>query len=328
MNKLMKDTVLAPVLIVTYDRLEHLNKTISSLKKNILAEHTDLFVASDFQRSCSEADKVTAVRNYLRGIDGFKSVTIFEREKNLGVEESCDSAVQFIFSKFARIIIMNDDLVTAPGYLNFMNEAFERYEKNERVFSITGYCPPIRIPLSYRYDAFFLGRMSAWGCGLTKNRYDSVREITQKEYDEFASNKELNRRFVKGGGKDMLAMLNRVAYGSLVAWDVQCMYTQFLNNQLTVYPTQSLVKNIGFDGSGMHCGISNRFDVPLSDKTTFLFPDEIIVDRRIVRANLNFRDGSAGERLRSKVISKTYKLVGLARRVVGKARREIKQLLG
>lgn len=324
----MNDTVLAPVLIVTYDRLEHLNKTITSLQENILAEQTDLFVASDFQRSDSEVDEVAAVRSYLKSVDGFKSVTIFEREKNFGVEKNCDSAVQFIFSKFARVIIMNDDLVTAPGYLKFMNEAFERYEKNERVFSITGYCPPIRIPLTYRYDAFFLGRMSAWGCGMTKDRYDSVREITRMEYDEFAANKELSSRFVQGGGKDMLAMLSRVAYGSLEAWDVQCMYTQFLNSQLTIYPTQSLVQNIGFDGTGMHCGISDRFDVPLSDKTTFLFPDEIIVDRRIVRANLNFRDGNIGKRLRSQVMGKTHKFVELARRVVGKARREIKQLLG
>lgn len=317
----MNDTVLAPVLIVTYDRLEHLNKTITSLQENILAEQTDLFVASDFQRSDSEVDEVAAVRSYLKSVDGFKSVTIFEREKNFGVEKNCDSAVQFIFSKFARVIIMNDDLVTAPGYLKFMNEAFERYEKNERVFSITGYCPPIRIPLTYRYDAFFLGRMSAWGCGMTKDRYDSVREITRMEYDEFAANKELSSRFVQGGGKDMLAMLSCVAYGSLVAWDVRSMYTQFLNNQFTVYPAQSLILNIGFDGTGMHCSKSDRFDVKLSNKTKFLFPREVIVDPRIAKANLLFRDGSNGQRLRAW-------LVGMQTRIAGKARRIIKHSLG
>ena len=236
----MSGSAMVPVLIFTYVRLEHLKRTITSLRSNILAKNTDLFVASDYQRSDSEADKVTAVRSYLRSIDGFKTVTLFEREKNLGAAENLFSALQIIFNKHDRIILMEEDIVTAPGFLKFINEAFERYGTNERVFSITGYCPPIRIPSTYQYDAFFLGRMSAWGCGMTKDRFESVREITRKEYEEFAANKKLSQAFVKGGGEDLLVMLRDVAYGSLEAWDVRCMYTQFMKDQYTVYPTRSL----------------------------------------------------------------------------------------
>jgi len=280
---------MAPVLIVTYDRIEHLQKTITSLRRNIYADKTDLFVASDYQRTDLEANRVAAVRRYLKSIDGFKSVTVFERDKNFGVVDNSNSALKVIFEKFDRFIIMNDDLVTAPGFLKFSNEAFERYGNNERVFSITGYCPPIQIPSTYQYDAFFLGRMSAWGCGMTKDRYDSVREITRKEYDEFVANKDLSRAFVNGGGEDLLMMLKAVAYGSLEAWDVRCMYTQFMQHQYTVYPTQSLVFNIGFDGTGMHCGRTNRFNVSLSDKVKFSFPDDVAVDHEIVDANRKFR---------------------------------------
>lgn len=285
----MTNRTMAPVLIVTYDRIEHLKKTITSLRSNIYAEKTDLFVASDYQRTDLEANKVAAVRNYLRGIDGFKSVTVFERDKNFGVVDNSNSALQFIFEKFDRFIIMNDDLVTAPGFLKFSNEAFERYGSDERVFSITGYCPPIQIPSTYGYDAFFLGRMSAWGCGMTKDRYDSVREISRKEYDEFVADKELSRAFVNGGGEDLLMMLREVVYGSLKAWDVRCMYTQFMKHQYTVYPTQSLVLNIGFDGTGMHCGRTDKFNVTLSDKVNFSFPDDVVVNREIVDANRKFR---------------------------------------
>lgn len=285
----MTNRAMAPVLIVTYDRLEHLQKTITSLRGNIYADKTDLFVASDYQRTDSEANRVAAVRGYLKSIDGFKSVTVFEREKNFGVVDNSILALQFIFDKFDRFIIMNDDLVTAPGFLKFTNEAFERYGDNERVFSITGYCPPIRIPSTYRYDAFFLGRMSAWGCAMTKDRFDSVREITREEFDEFAASKKLSRAFVEAGGEDMLAMLKLVADGSLEAWDVRCMYTQFMKHQYTVYPTQSLVLNIGFDGTGMHCGRTDKFDVTLSDKVNFSFPDDVVVNREIVDANRKFR---------------------------------------
>jgi len=280
---------MTPVLIVTYDRLEHLKRTITSLRSNIYAEQTDLFVASDYQRTESEADKVAAVRTYLKSVDGFKSVTVFERDTNFGVVESSNSALRFIFEKFDRFIIMNDDLVTAPGFLKFTNEALDKYGDNEKVFSITGYCPPIRIPLTYQYDAFFLARMSAWGCAMTKERYDSVREITRKEYDDFVANKEQSRAFVNGGGEDLLMMLKEVAYGSLEAWDVRCMYTQFMKRQYTVYPAQSLVLNIGFDGTGMHCGKTDKFNVTLSDKVNFVFPNDVVTNCEIVDANQKFR---------------------------------------
>lgn len=284
---------MAPVLIVTYDRLEHLTKTITSLQRNIYAAQTDLFIASDYQRTDSEANKVAGVRRYLKRIDGFKSVTVFAREKNFGVVDNSNCALQVMFGMFDRFIIMNDDLMTAPGFLKFMNEGFERYRENKRVFSITGYCPPIQIPSTYQYDAFFLGRMSAWGCGMTKDRYDSVHEITREEFDEFAANKKLSRAFVEAGGEDLVVMLKDVAYGSLEAWDVRCMYTQFMKDQYTVYPTQSLILNIGFDGTGMHCGKTDRFNVVLGGKTTFRFPDDIVVDQRIVKANRKFRAGAS-----------------------------------
>jgi Glycosyl transferase family 2 len=283
------DQAMAPVLIVTYDRIEHLKRTIISLRSNIYAEQTDLFVASDYQRTESEADKVAAVRTYLKSVDGFKSVTVFERDTNFGVVENSNSALRFIFEKFDRFVIMNDDLVTAPGFLKFTNEALDKYADNEKVFSITGYCPPIGIPSTYQYDAFFLGRMSAWGCAMTKDRYDSVREITRKEYDDFVANKDLSRAFVNGGGEDSLLMLKAVAYGSLEAWDVRCMYAQFMRHQYTVYPTQSLILNIGFDGTGMHCGKTDKFNVSLSDKVNFAFPDDVVVNCEIVDANRKFR---------------------------------------
>jgi hypothetical protein len=304
---------MAPVLIVTYDRLEHLKKTITSLQGNIYAEQTDLFIASDYQRTDSEANKVAEVRGYLKSIDGFKSVTVFAREKNFGVVDNSNVALQCIFEKFDRFIIMNDDLITAPGFLKFINEAFEKYGNNERVFSITGYCPPIHIPSTCQYDAFFLGRMSAWGCGMTKNTYDSIREITREEFDEFSANKELSRAFVEAGGEDLLVMLKDVAYGSLEAWDVRCMYTQFMSGQYTVYPAQSLILNIGFDGTGMHCGKTDRFNVALSDKTTFSYPDDVVVNDEIVYANRKFR---AGDSYARKLMLRTRGLVGKSPRIL------------
>lgn len=281
---------LAPVLIVTYARLEHLRKTVTSLRSNKLADQTDLYVASDHAKTDSDADGVAAVRSFLKCIDGFKSVTIFEREENHGAAANTFAALDSILANHDRFILMEDDIVTAPGYLTFINEAFRKYAGSTKVFSVSGYCPPITIPGAYAYDAFFLGRMNAWGCALTRDCYATVpRQIAKQEYDLIAKDQELRSAWINGSGNDVMTMFKQVAEGSLDAWDVRCMYTQFKSHQLTVYPTQSLVQNIGFDGTGTHCGQSDKFDVMLSDKVSFRFPDNIVVDRGILREYLKFR---------------------------------------
>jgi hypothetical protein len=56
-------------------------------------------------------------------------------------------------------------------------------------------------------------------------------------------------------------MLKAEAYGEIDAGDVKAMYAQFLSDQYTVYPTQSMVQNIGHDGTGTHCIKTDRFNV-------------------------------------------------------------------
>jgi hypothetical protein len=315
---------LAPVLVVTYARLEHLKRTISALSSNYLAYQTDLYVASDCARTKTDAEYVAAVRRYLKQVDGFKSVTVFEREQNLGAAANTFSALEVILKLHDRFILMEDDIVTAPAYLTFINEAFKRYDGNQRVFSISGYCPPISIPNNYAFDAFFLGRMNAWGCALTRDSYLAVpRYITREEYDAIAADVKSRNRLINGGGEDIMTMLKKVAEGSLDAWDVRCMYTQFKLRQVTVYPTESLVQNIGFDGTGTHCGKSDKFDVTLSDKTKFSFPDKIAVDRRILKEYLKFRNTDVSwlrpwyVRLPGRIAGKLWRLGKAPNRLLG-----------
>ena len=107
-----------------------------------------------------------------------------------------------------------------------------------------------------------------------------------------------------------MEMLKADAYGEMDAGDVKLMYAQFLSDQYTIYPTQSLVRNIGFDGSGTHCDETDRFNVALSNKSTFMLPDEVAVDQRIIEANQKFR---AGIHTRNRIL-RTQALAGIALR--------------
>lgn len=293
-----------PVLVFTYSRLEHLRRTINSLRRNVLAPETDLVLASDHPRTEADAPAVAAVRRFLRKVEGFgsfRSVTLIEREANLGPEENCFSALRMMFERSDRFILMEDDIVTGPGFLTFMNQALDRFGDDPRVFSVCGYCPPLQVDFTPEADAFFLGRMSAWGMGMTRRMFDSVvPDVTPAEYDALAADADRWAALAARGGDDVPAMLRNVAHGRRDAWDVRCMYTQFLRDQLTLYPCESLVQNIGHDGTGVHCGKSNAFDVKLSRRTEFRLPDAVAPDTRFVQANLRFRNALHAERLRKR----------------------------
>lgn len=277
---------LAPIGLTVYGRLKHLQQAVEALKKNILAPQSELYVFSDAPKSGDE-EKVAAVRKYLRTIDGFKKIHIIERESNNRVANS-RGGLQMLLDQFGKVIFLAEDVITAPGFLTFMNQSLNQYERNNRVFSVVGYCPPIKIPADYQHDAFFLRRFFGWGMGIWKDRWDLVRYVTPEEYEEFAANKKRVNEFVKAGGSDMMMMLRADSYGSIDAGDVKAMYAQFLSDQYTAYPSSSLAANIGMDGSGTHCDDTNYFVVPLSSKTTFNLPDHLIVDPRIVKSNRQF----------------------------------------
>lgn len=303
--------MLAPVMITAYTRLTHLQRAIEALRKNELADETTVFVYLDGPR-LGDVEKVDAVRRYLGTVSGFAAFHVVARQQNMGAHENAKCANYEVLERYGKLIRMEDDIVTAPGFLKYMNLALEKYRSDNKVFSISAYCPPVNTPADYPYDAFFIRRFSGWGCGIWRDRLDRVyKQITPEEFKRFAANKELSGAFVEAGGKDMLMMLKAVAHGRLDAGDVVAMYTQFLEDQYTLYPTQSLVQNIGMDGTGVHCDDTDYFDAPLSSKTSFCLPDRLIVDPRIVELHRQYWDYR-------------YKKIhhGISRRVFNKLKRE------
>jgi len=280
---------LAPVGISTYTRLSHLQRTIDALERNTIAAKSDLYIFSDGPRPGDE-EKVEKVRGFLRTIAGFKSVSIFEREANSRVFNNRDG-IKRLLKEYGKMIYLEEYIVTAPGFLAFMNLALDTYENNQEIFSICGYRPPIEIPAAYDNDAFVLPRFSAWGFGIWKDRFDLIEmEITPRDYKKFLFSPVQVIRFCRGG-RDMLGMLRAEARGKIDALDVKIFYLQFLLQMKTVYPVRFLASNIGHDGTGLHCLETSRFDVTLDTvpNPSFSLPGKLAEDPAILKSNAAFR---------------------------------------
>jgi Glycosyl transferase family 2 len=251
----------APIAMFVYNRLHHTRQSIEALAGNELASDSELFVFSDGPRTDADGEKVESLRSYLKTIKGFKSVTVVEREKNLGCAQSIITGVTEIVNRYGWIIVVEDDIVTAPFFLRYMNEALEFYRDEEKVVCIHGYLYPVRKKLP---ETFFLRGADIWGWGTWKRGWNLYEPDGKKLLTELRE-RNLTREFNFDDSFDFTQMLERQGEGSIDTWDIQWYASAFLLGKLTLYPGRSLVRNIGTDNSGTHSGSTDIFFTKLSN---------------------------------------------------------------
>lgn len=247
---------LAPLILFVYNRPTHTRLTVEALLKNNLAPETDLYVYSDAAKNNSSNEKVEEVRAFIHQISGFKSITIIERQENMGLANSIISGVTEVIQKYKRVIVLEDDLLTSTDFLEYMNEALNVYEARPAIWSISGYQYPFGIPGNYPHDVYLSKRPHSWGWATWEDRWSKSNWNVLPD-DPVFKNNTLKKAFNEGG-EDLTRMLWSQVNGEIDSWYVRWAYSQFQNNCYSVFPVQSKVKNIGVDGSGTHFKHANN----------------------------------------------------------------------
>jgi len=174
------------------------------------------------------------------------------------------------------VIVLEDDLKVAPDFLEWMNEALDKYAASDEVFSVCGYSNRVRMPEGYRFDGYFCPRSASWGWGVWKDRWESV------DWNPSPSSIESNRlAFNRWGGSDCYSMLKAWSEKRNDSWAIRFNFSEFLQKKLSLFPVLSHVDPTGgFDGSGTHCGRYSRFKfemVPVGRQSHYLLPDHVEV---------------------------------------------------
>ncbi len=257
---------LAPVVLFVYNRPWHTRQTVEALQKNDLATESELYIYADGAKTPEALPQVQEVRSYLKTISGFKAVHIIERDRNMGIEENVIDGVTTIVNQYVKVIVLEDDIVTSPYFLQYMNECLEVYYNSSNVYTVNGFMFPIG---NNKYHSFLSNlAVSSWGWATWKEKWNQL-EISFDDTTLIHSNQDLVNRF-NFGGYNYLALLE------LETWDIRWYYTVFLRNGLGVYPSKSLTYNIGFDGSGVHYTTEVQVEQLLTDK-----PIEVVKTNKI-----------------------------------------------
>ena len=278
----------SPVIIFAFNRLQSLKRTVSSLLENDDAKRTDLFVFVDGARSekPTEIDAVRNVQEFVKSIQGFKSVHYAFSPQNKGLGPSIISGVTCVINKYGKAIVVEDDLVLSKNFLAYMNEGLDVYERKEEVFSVCGYSNRVKKPSDYAYDSYFCTRSSSWGWATWADRWNSV-DWNLENWGEF---KKYKKEFNRWGGSDCFKMLNDWKLGKNRSWAIRFCFAQFLQHKVSVFPLISKVANNGFDGAGTNCKKYSRFvyDFDNDANGNLLFPQQISVNVELYKSAMRY----------------------------------------
>lgn len=251
-----------PVIVFAYNRPVHLKATIEALLRNVGAEETELYIYSDAASNENHVQAVAAVRSYSRTISGFKKIELIEREKNYGLGNNVISGVSEVLSRHEQVIVLEDDLITSPYFLQYMNNALELYALNEQVISVHGYVYPISRNLP---DSFFLKGADCLGWATWHRGWAHFEKDGQKLLEEIET-KGKQEIFDFGNAYPYTQMLRDQIEGRNSSWAVRWYASAFLKDLYTLYPGKSLVYHNGGDGTGTNAGQDMLLDVQLSDR--------------------------------------------------------------
>jgi hypothetical protein len=267
----------ANILVLAYNRPEHLKRLLLSLSLNPEASSSSVTISIDGAKSDSDKIYVEECVIVAKLEYGFGKVEVIKNQENRGLEVSVISAITRAFEKSEKVIVLEDDLVVSNSFLKFMNLGLEKYEESDDVASIQGYqYPGIKLA-----GPVFLRGADCWGWATWRNRWSDT-EFDSKILLERFTTPELISEFNFNGNKKNLEMLKDQAEGRVNSWAIRWHASQFLQNRLSLFPEVSLVQNLGSDGSGVNSGRNNLFRTQVSNLDEFYFPE-------IIQESLEFR---------------------------------------
>ena len=127
----------APIAVFAFNRPDHLHRALEALAANELAAQSDLTIFCDGPRSDTETEQTNAVRNVAKSAQGFASLSIVERDKNLGCANSIIDGLAQMFTQYEKLIVIEDDILTSPDTLRFLNDGLDYYADDKRIFNIS-----------------------------------------------------------------------------------------------------------------------------------------------------------------------------------------------
>ena len=278
--------MLAPICLFVFDRPIHTQKVLSSLAENDEAKNSILYIYSDgIPENATEKrlKNIKITRKIISTENRFKKVYLIVSKINQGLSNSLIKGISEVCKKHKKVIVIEDDLVVSRFFLKYMNYSLFKYENIDKVGAICGYFYPIESD-DQTQETFFLSFNSCWGWATWKRSWDNF-EIDGKLLLKKIKSINAEKEFNFNNTQKRVKMLKYQVNGLNDSWAIRWAASLFLSSKLSLFPKSSLVKNIGFDGSGVHSSKELGYKINFTNDKINYFPNQFIENIR-VRNNL------------------------------------------
>lgn len=260
------------VILFTYNRYRHTKMVLDALSGNTILPQK-LFIFQDGMKPSTDKEEWNAVGDVISSVS-WCDTEVMISEKNKGLAESIKTGVDYVFQRYDAVIVLEDDCVPHPQFMEYMVKALTKYEKCKKVYHIGACSEPVNVEENGT-DAYFLGRINSWGWGTWKDRWSQFR-ADYTMIGKMKADSEMNEWF-KLWGEDLESHVLGNVYGRTDSWAVFWTLTVLMNYGYCMAPYESFINNIGFDGTGRHCGmVENTLRMRAMDKLSeIVLPDEV-----------------------------------------------------
>lgn len=239
-----------PILILSFNRPESTRKLIESLRP---LKPRKIYFAVDGPREGLNADleKVSNTRAAQSEFNWPVELSTRFLDKNLGCKLAISSAIDWFFENEDLGIILEDDCIPTPEFLNFASNMLNKYRNIERIMQISGssFFPEIA---NYDYNHYFSKLPVIWGWATWRRAWknfefntissavDDPKKLIYDYYDNNLISKWFHRYYIES--------LSPKAS----AWSPHWIFSIIRNNGLTVMPMANMVRNIGMTDDSTH----------------------------------------------------------------------------
>jgi hypothetical protein len=245
----------APVAIFVYNRADHLEPMLAALMDCPEFGATDIHVFADGPKKPEHQAAVEETRGRVQAILADRATYHFQ-DANRGLGRSIRAAVEMLCARYGRVIVVEDDLVVAPGFLTWMNAALDRYADAPDVYQVSGHMfdsqdgqalqRPVMLPFT-----------TTWGWGTWARAWEAL-DWDLSSAGMIMADRARRRAFNLNGVYDYTSMVRRQLSGRIDSWGIRWYLSVFARKGLVVYPPVSLVENRGVTGPGTHGGSTLR----------------------------------------------------------------------
>ena len=295
----------APLVIFTYNRPDHTIRLLDSLKRNPGFLDSPVTIYCDAPKSEEHEADVAANRAAVRE-HAPKHARIVEREENFGLAKSIITGVTETVNEHGSVIVLEDDLVPSAGTLPYLNAGLQRYGDQEKVMHVAAYM----FPVAKKFDQpFFYREATCWAWATWDRAWAHFNADSDALLAEIDARK-VRHEFDVRGSMFFYQMLKMQSEGRVDSWAIRWYASMFLNGGLALHPARSYVENLGFDGTGVHCNVDDRFIVSPTSKMPTSWPDDIVESERAIEAMIAYRDNAKSfkGRMRRRVVNALGKL--------------------